>query len=153
MNIEELYEYRGITHIPDHPKYAIFRDYISNSSNSSNTSNTSNTSNKTQQLPTYLINKYSIGNQMKTKHNLSNKDIIKNILSKISESNKNEFFNELNNLKINNNEYDEIISLIITYSIDLEYMNDLYVDLIKYIFINNKDLFKNLYIKLINFTP
>jgi hypothetical protein len=100
--------------------------YLLNRYSSSNTSNTSNTSNNI----TLKSNKKSY------KIPIVNEKIeqVKDILSKLSEGNKEKMINKFNEIKFNDIKIieilDDIVNIIYKYSVDLAYINNIFAELI-----------------------
>jgi hypothetical protein len=134
MLVDEFNKFNQKYEISSHDKFVIFRTFITENKK------------KTFEIPLHLINKYNVGGNVITKQ-LTNVEIYRNVLSKLSELNMDKLFDTIKHIKLVN--LDEICNIIYIFSIDLDYMQDMYIKLYKFIKLHNELLYNIIYNKIL----
>jgi len=120
--------------ITDYNKFITLREFLKNIAEKQEV-----------KIPLYLLNRYSNTNNQLTVQNKTKKSFktvivnekieqVKDILSKLSEGNKDKMINKFNEIKFDEIKLmeieDEIVNILYKYSVDLAYINNIFCELI-----------------------
>ena len=137
--------HRHVHIIPDDPRYDIFRMYVKSIQECD----------QSGEIPKHLKDKYTItasnaSNSIVTRNALTVTEKIKKIVTKLSDLNKDKLFKQITQMTIDVSDYASLVDMLFTFSVDLEYMQKIYVELYRVFKSKVPDMYSLLHNKVIS---